>query len=75
MKIFYGRRAAKGKGNEEIVGWANRAVRKQRSGAVAKYLGRKKGESVYDPVFVLAAVLEWAGVARNQRGYLELEQD
>lgn len=44
-------------------------------GAVAKYLGRKRGESVYDPVFVLAAVLEWAGVARNQRGYLELEQD
>ncbi len=41
-------------------------------GAVAIHSGRKTGESVYDPVFVMAAVLEWAGVATNGRGYLQL---
>ena len=44
-------------------------------GAVAKeYSGKKKGESVFDPVFVFAAVLEWAGIAHNERGELVLTQ-
>lgn len=37
-----------------------------------KYHGKQYGESTYDPVFVLAAVLEWADIAYNKRGYLEL---
>ena len=37
-----------------------------------KYFGKKPGESVYDPVFVLASVLDWAGIAHNQRGYIQL---
>ena len=41
-------------------------------GAIAKYRGRKAGESVFDPVFVMAAVLEWAGIAQNGRGELIL---
>lgn len=42
-------------------------------GAIGKYYsGNKPGDSVYDPVFVLAAVLDWAGIAHNERGYLEL---
>ena len=45
-------------------------------GAVAKnYAGKKNGESVFDPVFVLAAVLEWAGIAHNERGELVLTAD
>ncbi len=36
------------------------------------YAGKKQGESVFDPVFVLGAVLEWAGIAHNERGYLRL---
>lgn len=45
-------------------------------GAVARnYAGKKDGESVYDPVFVLAAVLEWAGIAHNGRGELALTQE
>ena len=36
------------------------------------FFGKKDGESVFDPVFVIAAVLDWAGIAANQRGYLEL---
>lgn len=41
-------------------------------GAIAKYRGCKAGESVFDPVFVMAAVLEWAGIAQNGRGELIL---
>lgn len=29
----------------------------------------------FDPVFVLAAVLDWAGIAHNERGYLTLTAD
>ncbi len=44
-------------------------------GAIAKkYAGKKNGESVFDPVFVFAAVLEWAGIAHNERGELVLTQ-
>ena len=43
------------------------------AGAILKnYFGKSVGESGVDPVFVLAAVLEWAGIAHNCRGYLEL---
>ena len=42
-------------------------------GAIAKnYSGKKDGQSVFDPVFVLVAVLEWADIAHNYRGYIEL---
>lgn len=42
-------------------------------GAIAKnYAGKNDGESVFDPVFVLVAVLEWADIAHNYRGYIEL---
>lgn len=44
------------------------------AGAVLLYMGKKPGESGLDPVFVLAAVLEWAGIARNERGELALTQ-
>ena len=36
------------------------------------YAHKKTGASVFDPVFVLAAVLEWAGIASNERGELIL---
>ena len=36
------------------------------------YTHAETGKSVYDPVFVLAAVLEWAGIASNERGELVL---
>ena len=41
-------------------------------GVVAIHRGRKVGDSVFDPVFVLAAVLEWAGIVINGRGELIL---
>lgn len=41
-------------------------------GAVAISRGYTAGKSVFDPVFVLAAVLEWADIAHNERGELVL---
>ena len=42
-------------------------------GYIAKnYSHKTDGDSVYDPVFVLAAVLEWADIAKNERGELVL---
>ncbi len=41
-------------------------------GTVAKYCGKRNGESVFDPVFVFAAILDWAGIAHNHRGELVL---
>lgn len=67
-----GGRAPKGNGRNYRLGSGD-CTEDTLVGAIAKnYAGKKEGESVYDPVFVLAAVLEWAGIARNERGYLEL---
>lgn len=42
-------------------------------GVVAsRYSGKKAGESVFDPVFALAAILEWAGIITNERGEIAL---
>ncbi len=38
----------------------------------AHYHGKEAGSSVFDPVFILAAVLEWAGIAHNGRGEISL---
>ena len=37
-----------------------------------EYYGKQDGESTLDPVFVLVAILDWANIARNCRGYIEL---
>ncbi|MBQ3557507.1 MAG: DUF2089 family protein, partial [Oscillospiraceae bacterium] len=36
------------------------------------YAGKAIGASVYDPVFALAAIMEWAGIVTNGRGELLL---
>ena len=42
------------------------------AGTVLTFMGKKPGESGLDPVFILAAVLEWAGIATNGRGEVAL---
>lgn len=37
-----------------------------------EYFGVALGGSGFDPSFVVAAILEWAGIAKNSRGWLEL---
>lgn len=41
-------------------------------GTIALHRGRTIGESVLDPVFVMAAILEWAGIVKNGHGELIL---
>ena len=60
----------------EIINWAEKGCETDTVvGAIAVYRGYELGASVYDPVFVMAAVLEWAGIAKNGRGELILTNE
>ena len=73
LLVRQGGRARKGNGRNYKLGQPgceeNTVV-----GAIAKYRGFQPGDSVFDPVFVMAAVLEWAGIAENGRGELILSK-
>lgn len=72
LMIEKGGKALKGNGRNYRLGFGG-CTEDTLVGAIGKrYAGKEKGDSVYDPVFVLAAVLEWAGIARNEHGFLEL---
>lgn len=44
-------------------------------GTIAKkYFGKRDGDSAYDPVFVLSAILVWAGIVSNAPGELVLTE-
>lgn len=74
LLVANGGRAKKGNGRNYKLGHPN-CDEHTVVGAVAKnYAGKKVGDSVFDPVFVLAAVLEWAGIVHNGRGELVLTQ-
>lgn len=65
-------RARKGNGRSSKLGEPN-CDETTVVGAIGyHYTHAQNGQSVYDPVFVLAAVLEWAGVVHNERGELAL---
>ena len=67
-------RAPKGNGHgkEDKVGYG-KCTEDTIVGTIAtKYFRKEKGASTYDPTFVIAAVLEWAGIAINQRGFVSL---
>lgn len=38
-----------------------------------KYYGKKEDETTFDPLFVVAAILDWDQIANNKRGYIELK--
>lgn len=40
-----------------------------------KYYGKTDGEYTFDPVFILVAIMEWAGIVNNKRGYVELTKE
>ena len=68
-----GGHARKGNGRNYKLGEAN-CDKTTVVGAVALHRGNRIGDSIFDPVFVLAAILEWAGVAHNERGELVLTE-
>jgi hypothetical protein len=35
-----------------------------------KVHGTKEGDTAFGPGFVVCAILDWAGVCKNERGYL-----
>ena len=72
LLISQGGRARKGNGRNYKLGEPG-CDETTVAGAIGyRYLRAKSGESILDPVFVLAAVLEWADIARNGRGELVL---
>lgn len=61
-----------GHGKEDKVGYG-KCTEDTIVGTVAiNYFKKQYGESTYDPTFVLAAMLDWAGIANNQRGFVSL---
>ncbi len=71
VMVENGGRARKGNGRKKLGedGCEENTI----AGAILKnYFGVKPGGSGLDPAFVMIGVLEWAGIAKNQRGYVEL---
>ena len=71
LLVSQGGQARKGNGRNYRLGEKN-CDKTTVVGAVAIDRGNRTGDSVFDPVFVLAAILEWAGIAHNERGELVL---
>ena len=72
LLISQGGRAKKGNGRNHRLG-ESECDETTVVGAIGyQYAHVESGKSVYDPVFVLAAVLEWADIASNERGELVL---
>ena len=71
LLLSQGGRARKGNGRNYKLGEKN-CDKTTVVGAVALDRGNRIGDSVFDPVFVFAAILEWAGIAHNERGELVL---
>ena len=71
LLVSQGGRARKGNGRNYKLGEIN-CDKTTVVGTVAIDRGYQNGDSVFDPVFVFAAILEWAGIAHNERGELVL---
>ena len=70
--VQQGGRARKGNGRNYRLGEGNCSADTVVWAIGKKYFTATEGTSVVDPVFVLAAVLDWAGIAHNERGYVSL---
>ena len=67
-----GGKAPKGLGRSDRVGYGKCGEETVMYQIATQYYDKKIGESTFDPLFVLAAMLEWAGIAENGWGYLRL---
>lgn len=75
LLVSQGGTAEKGNGRGYKLG-EGKCTEKTVVGAIGyHYSGKSFGDSVHDPVFFLAAILEWAGIAHNGRGELTLTDD
>ena len=67
-----GGKAPKGIGRTDKVGYGKCGSETVMYQIATLYYGKKTGESTFDPLFVLAAILEWGEIAENGWGYLKL---
>lgn len=65
--------APKGNGRNSKVGYGKCTYDTVCYCIATKYYGHKVGESTFDPVFIIAAILDMAGICENSRGYLRLK--
>lgn len=72
LLIEEGGRANKGNGRNYKLGEDGCELNTVVGRIGSEYQGKKIGESVFDPTFILAAIMEWAGISKNCRGYIEL---
>ena len=61
-----------GRGKKDKVGYGRCGLDTVVGYIAYNYSKKQIGDSTFDPVFVLAAILDWANIARNGRGYIEL---
>lgn len=67
-----GGRVKKGNGHNSKVGYG-KCTKDTLCGYIAiNCYGHKIGESTFDPVFIVCAILENAGICKNERGYISL---
>lgn len=66
-------RKGMGRGKKDKVGSKNCDEHTIIGIVATEYFGKKEGESTFDPVFVIAAMLSWADIAENGRGYIKLK--
>lgn len=67
-----GGKAPKGAGRIDRVGYGKCGEETVMYQIATRYYEKKVGEFSFDPLFVLAAMLEWAGIAENGWGFLRL---
>lgn len=65
--------APKGNGRNSKVGYGKCTFDTVCYCIATRYYGHKVGESTFDPVFIIAAILDMAGICENSRGYLRLK--
>lgn len=68
-----GGKAPKGMGRSYKVGYGKCSEETVMYQIATKYYGVEIGKYSFDPLFVLASMLEWAGIAENGWGYLQIK--
>ena len=71
--VALGGKARKGNGRNYKVGDPECSEETVAGIIAMRYFGKRIGESTLDPVFVIAAIMEWAEIAINDRGYVTLK--
>lgn len=72
LLISQGGKARKGNGRNYRLGEKNCEADTVAGCIGFEYLKKNAGEAILDPVYILAAILDWAGIAHNKHGFIEL---